>query len=72
MYFYGKKYKSGGGGVGGYEDKYSKYETDSFIKLATDVMFVQMSANADINKFGEKAVAAMVKEYRHIDKGPME
>ena len=52
MYFYGKKYKSGGGGVGGYEDKYSKYETESFMKLATDVMFVQMSANADINKFG--------------------
>ena len=42
------------------------------MKVATDVMFTQISAKAGIKKFREKAVAAMVKEYRHIDKGPME
>ena len=40
----------------------SKYETDSFMKLETDVMFTQMSAKSGINKFVEKAVVAMVKE----------
>ena len=42
------------------------------MKVATNVMFTQMSANDVIKKFGEKAVEAMVKEYRKIDKGPME
>ena len=31
-----------------------------------------MSAKAGINKFEEKAVEAMEKEFRQIDKGPME
>ena len=42
------------------------------MKVVSDFMLTQMSANASINKSGEKAVAAMVKEYRQIDKGPME
>ena len=49
----------------------SKYEIDSFMKVATEVMFTQMSAKAGIF-FVQKAVEAMVKEYRQIDKEPME
>ena len=50
----------------------SKDETDSFMKLATDIMLTRISEKSGIKIFGEKAVAAMVKEYRYIDKGPME
>ena len=49
----------------------SKYETYSFMEEATNVMFVEMSSMAGINKFVQKAVAYMVKEYRKIYKGPM-
>ena len=42
------------------------------MKVATDVMFTQISAKAGIKKFREKAVAAMVKEYRQIYKRPIE
>ena len=42
------------------------------MKVATDIMFMQMSAKSGIKKFVEKAVTTMVKEYRHMDKGPME
>ena len=50
----------------------SKYETDAFTKVAIDVMFTKMYAKAGIKNFGEKAVAAMIKEYRQIYKGPTE
>ena len=39
----------------------SKDETDSFIKVSANVMFTQMSAKAGINKYGDNAVASMVK-----------
>ena len=39
----------------------SKYDTDSLIKLSTNVMFTLMYSKAGINKFGDKAVASMVK-----------
>ena len=32
----------------------------SFIKIALDMMFIQMTANAGIKKFGEATVAAMI------------
>ena len=41
------------------------------MKVATDVMFTQMSANTDIKKFGEKAVASLVKQYKQINNKPM-
>ena len=50
----------------------SKDEIDSFMKVATDVMFKKMSAKSGTKKLGEKAVAAMVKECIQIDKGSME
>ena len=42
------------------------------MKVETDVIITQISENAGINKCVEKVVEAMVKEYRQIDKGPME
>ena len=50
----------------------SKYETDSLIKIGTNVMFIQMSAKSDINNFLDEAVSAMVKEYKKIENGTME
>ena len=64
MYFDEKTYRSG--------KKYqSKYETHYFVKVATNVMFTHISAKASINKFGEKAVAAMIREFREKGKCPM-
>ena len=51
--------------------KKSKYETELLVKLATGLMFTQMSAKEGIQKFGAKAVPDMIKEYRKIKKGPM-
>ena len=52
--------------------EYSKYDTYSFMKVATNVMFMQMSENSGENKFGQKAVVVMVKEYRQIYKVAIE
>ena len=62
MSFDGKTYKSGNYFL--MREKKSKYETASFMKLATYIMFTQM--------FGDKLVASMVKEYRKIEKVTME
>ena len=70
MSFDGNTYKSGKYFL--MREQESKDETDSFMKIATNIMFTQMSAKEGIKKFGEKVVAAMVKEYRQIDKGTME
>ena len=42
------------------------------MKIATNVMFTQISEKEGIKKFGEKAAADVVKEYRKIYKGLME
>ena len=42
------------------------------MKVATNFTFTQMSAKADIKIIEEKAVAAMIREFRQIDKGPMQ
>ena len=39
----------------------SKYEKDSFMKVATNVVFTQIYAMAGIEKFGDKSVSAIVK-----------
>ena len=39
--------------------------------VKTNFVVAQMSAKYIINKFVEKVVAAMVKYYIYIDKGPM-
>jgi len=45
---------------------------DHCMKIACDVMFTQMSAKAGIKKFGERAVAALIKEFTQLDRGPMQ
>ena len=44
---------------------------DTYIYLAHDVMFTQMSGKKGIEKFGEISVAAMFKEYQQFNDGPM-
>ena len=39
----------------------SKYETDSFMKVSTDVRFMKIYERSGIKKFGEKVVDSMVK-----------
>ena len=50
MSFDGNTYKSGNQLF--MRKKDSKNEKDSYIKVATHVMFTQMSANAGIKRFG--------------------
>ena len=47
----------------------SKNENVSYMRKAVDVVFTQMTAKRGIKLFGEKAVAAMVKEFTQLDKG---
>ena len=41
------------------------------MKMETNIVIMQMSAKEGTKKFGEKAVAAIVKYYRQIYKWPM-
>ena len=50
MLFYGKTYKSGKQLF--MRDQYSKDDTYSFMKVATNVMCTQMYSKSRINKFG--------------------
>ena len=49
--------------------KVKELDTISLMKIACDVIFTQMSANAGIKKHGEAAVAAMIKEYTQLNEG---
>ena len=45
---------------------------DDYMKIATKVLFIQqMSAKKGIEKFGERAIAALFKELKQLDEGPM-
>ena len=44
-------------------------EEYTYMKTALDVVFTQMTANAGIKKFGEPAVAAMIKEFSQLNEG---
>lgn len=60
----------------------SDLDSETLLRIATDVMFVQMPeqfsefaqmpAHVGIKKFGEEAIMAMVKEYVQLDKGAIE
>ena len=41
------------------------------IKNAVKVMFTQMQATRGFKLFGERAVAAMIKELKQLEEGPM-
>ena len=44
---------------------------DNYYSKACDVMFTQMNAKKGIKLFGERAIAAMFKEFKQMDQGPM-
>ena len=41
------------------------------MRKAVGIVLTQMSAAKGIAKFGERAVAAMIKELKQLDEGPM-
>ena len=43
----------------------------SFMQVAIDTCFTQMSAKKGFKLFGERAFAAMYKEFKQLDEGPM-
>ena len=49
----------------------SKFEVQEGYKQALSVMFTQMPALKGFKLFGERAVAAMVKELKQLEHGPM-
>ena len=51
------------------KQKTFKHTSDVYMQRAVDVIFTQMSAKKGLKKFGEKAVAAMIKEFRQLDEG---
>ena len=68
--------QNAGAGVDRLSPKFGvkSYESGSVnfhMNRATGVLFTQMSAKKGIKKFGERAVAAMIKEFKQIHEGPM-
>ena len=59
IHFDGKTYKSGKHFF--MREQESKDEIESFMKIATNVMFTKISSKAGIKKFGDKSVTVMVK-----------
>jgi hypothetical protein len=54
------------------KEKYDKTnDFDNYQTIANSVMFTQMNAKKGIKLFGERAVAAMFKEFRQMNEGPM-
>ena len=51
--------------------KMSKHETTqhTYMQMATYVIFTQMSANKGFKKYGQAAVAAMIKEFTQLNEG---
>lgn len=53
------------------EDYNKDKDMNTYYSIACDVMFTQMSAKKGIKMFGERAIAALLKEYNQMDKAPM-
>ncbi len=49
-----------------------KLTSRGYSKITNGVMFTQMNANKGIKMFGERAIAAMIKEFKQLDAGPMD
>ena len=59
MKFWGKKYDTQFTSTG----KKTKYFMHDMQKITVDVPFTDMTAKKDINKYGDRAVATMYKEF---------
>ena len=53
------------------EDFNKDKDMNIYYSIACNVMFTQMSAKKGIKMFGERAIAALLKEYNQMDKCPM-
>ena len=51
--------------------KNNTFDVETSIKAAVNVMFTQMQATRGFKLFGERAVAAMIKELKQLEEGPM-
>ena len=47
------------------------YDVEASMKYTVNVMLTQMQATRDFNLFGDHAVAAMIKELKKLEEGPM-
>ena len=59
----------------GRNDLLESFDDDNIkwlLNKAVDIVFTQMSAKQGIKKFGERAVAAIIKEFKQLNDGPME
>ena len=54
-----------------HETKHKAYSRQTEMVAATKIMFTQMQASFGFKLFGEKAIAAMVKELKQLEFGPM-
>ena len=52
-------------------DEKDDFSLETAMKTATRVMFTQMGSSKGIKLFGERAVAAMTKELKQLEYGPM-
>ena len=46
--------------------------SQSYMSRAVNVLFTQLPAREGIKKHGARAIAALVKEFKQLDKGPMD
>ena len=51
--------------------KKNTFDVETSIKAAVNVMFTQMQSKQGFKLFGERAVAAMIKELKQLEEGPM-
>ena len=51
--------------------KKNTFDVETSIKASVNVMFTQMKATRGFKLFGERAVAAMIKELKQLEEGPM-
>ena len=48
-----------------------RYDMEASMKYAVNVMFTKMQATRRFNLFVERTVAAMIKEPKQLEEGPM-
>ena len=52
-------------------EKKKTFDVEMSIKASVNLMFIQMQATRGFKLFGERAVAAMIKELKQLEEGPM-
>ena len=52
-------------------EKKNTFDVETSIKASVNVMLTQMQATRGFKLFGKRAVAAMIKELKQLEEGPM-